>query len=215
MSEKQNCFKDDLDENFLENKNKLKDFKILKIKNFINNLTDEQKMKFWIKTLFASYSTLPEIIKTIDKIIELQASSMSFVTDIYNVEGSAMNQVEKVINLSERKNNLLNIYIMVGELYKSLDIESVDIIEKKFLYGYSAESLARDLGYSSRTIYRKIDKIIDDVYLLCKKRNWRVTFIESQLKEEGWIKQRYLKSVTEYFKNINYQESYNNSSSAL
>lgn len=192
-----------------------KDEKNQKIKNYIKNLQVEQKMKFWIKTLFGAYSTLPEIIKTIDKIIELQASSVSFMSDIYNKEGSAFDQMEKVINLSERKNNLLNIYLMVKNLYKSLSSESVDIIEKKYLYGYSIDDLAKDLGVSSRTIYRKIDKIIDDVLVFCHKKNWSLKFIESQLKDEGWIKERYIKIVTEYFKNNNYTESYSMSSSGL
>lgn len=192
-----------------------KERKNQKIKNYIENLHEEQKLKFWIKTLFGAYSTLPEIIKTIDKIIELQASSVSFVSDIYNKEGSAFDQMEKVINLSERKNNLLNIYLMVKNLYQSLSAESVEIIEKKYLYGYSVDDLARDLGVSSRTIYRKVDKIVDDVFNFCRKKNWSLKFIESQLKDEGWIKERYIKIVTEYFKNNNYTESYSMSSSGL
>ena len=216
MSEKNICFgQANFNEDCLKTDNETKVIRLEKIKNYIENLSDEQKTKFWIKTLFASYSTLPEIIKTVDRIIELQASSTAFVNDIYNVQKSAFDQMEKVINLGERKKNLVNIYIMVGELYKSLDNESVEIIEKKYLYNYSTEALARDLGLSSRTIYRRIDKIIDEVYLLCKKRNWRVAFIESQLKEEDWIKQRYLKVVTEYCKNTNYAETYNMSSSSL
>lgn len=186
-----------------------------KIKNYINSLTKEQKTKFWIKTLFSSFSTLPEIIKTIDKIIELQASSTSFVADIYNKERSVYHQVEKVINLSERKNNLLNIYIMIKELYKMLDDESVEIIEKKYLYNYSIEELSRELDVSSRTIYRKLDKIIDKTYECCKKKNWSLQFIESQLRDEEWLKDKFIKIVTEYFRNINYCESYNMSSSGL
>ena len=172
-------------------------------------------MKFWIKTLLSSFSTLPEIIKTVDKIIELQASSMSFCSDIYNREGSSYCQLEKVIDMSERKNNLVNLYVLIKELYRSLDIENAEIIEKKYLYGYSCEDIAKELGVSTRTIYRRIDKIVDQIYDTCKMRNWSLAFIESQLKDEGWIKERFIKIVTEYFKNINYSESYSMSSSGL
>jgi len=207
-------FEDDGKENF-NNSKSLKIVKHEKIKHYIENLTNEQKMKFWIKTLFGAYSTLPEIIKTIDKIVELQASSVSFMSDIYNREGSAFDQMEKVINLSERKNNLLNVYLLVKNLYTSLSVDNVDLVEKKYLYNYSVEDLSREFDISTRTIYRRIDKIIDEVYELCKKRNWTLAFIESQLKDEGWIKERYIKIVTEYFKNINYQEPYSMSSSGL
>lgn len=200
---------------YTQQKNHLKILKQEKTKNFIENLTNKQKIRFWIKTLFSSYSIIPEIIKTVDKIIELQASSVSFVNDIYNTEKSAYSQLEKVIDLSERKNNLINIYLMVKELYKMLDDQSVELVEKKFLYNYSTEDLARETGLSARTIYRKFDRIMDDVYEICKKRNWTLAFIESQLKHEGWLKERYLKVVTDYFKNTNYNENYNISSSEL
>ena len=120
---KNSAFKEDFSCDIsLKLKKQAEHIKIEKINTYIKNLTKEQKYKFWIKTLFSSYSTLPEIIKTVDKIIELQASSTSFISDIYNLEKSAYDQVEKVINLSERKNNLLNIYIMVKELYKKLTL---------------------------------------------------------------------------------------------
>ncbi len=191
----------------------LKEEKILKIKNYIENLSDEQKFRFWLKTLFSAYATLPEVIKTIDKIVEMKASSMSFITDIYNVEGSPLNQYKRVIDLTERKNNLLNVYFMVGELYKSLDTVNVEIIEKKYLYGYSCEEVGRELGLSTRTIYRRIDKIIDEVYQTCIRRNWTLAFVESQLKSETWLRPRFVKVVSEYFKNTNYAEDYSMSSS--
>lgn len=215
MNEKFSSEMLDNDKDYSKFHNNTNVIKLKKINSYLKNLNDEQKTKFWIKTLFASYSILPEIINTVDKIIELQASSMSFVSDIYNVEKSAFSQVEKVIDLTERKNNLVNIYLMVKELYKTLDIQSIEIVEKKYLLGYSAEDLARELGVSARTIYRRVERIIDEVYLICKRRNWKLAFIESQIKEEGWLQERFKKMVTEYFKNINYNESYNISSSRL
>ena len=76
--------------------------------NYLKLIDDEQKMKLWIKTLLYAQSSLPEIIKSVDKIIEINASSLSFVTDIYNTEKSTFAQVERVIDLTERKNKLVN-----------------------------------------------------------------------------------------------------------
>ena len=60
-----------------ENKNQ-------KLKKCIQTMSDETRFKFWIKTLISCQSTFPEIIKTVDKIIEIQASSVSFASDIFN-----------------------------------------------------------------------------------------------------------------------------------
>ena len=43
---------------------------------YLKSLNDEQIIKLWIKTLLSAHSNLPEIIKSVDKIIEIQASSV-------------------------------------------------------------------------------------------------------------------------------------------
>lgn len=185
--------------------NKSTEEKVEMLKNYIKSLTDETRFKFWIKTLLSSYNTIPEIIKTIDKIIELQASSLTFASDIYNQSKSTLSQVEKVIDLTERKNSLLNIYIMIKEMIKKLSETDAEMLEKKFVFNWSSEELAREYEVSVRTIYRKIDRIIEQIYEYCIKHKWSLRFIELQVKEEGWLKEKFLKIITEYYKNTNYK----------
>ena len=172
---------------------------------FIKNMDEEQKMKFWIKTLLSSQKTFPEIIKTLDKIIELQATSLSFSSSIYNLENPTMKQVEKVISLSERKNFLLNIFLMSKELTKGLSSSDFDFLEKKYVYNLSVDTLAKEFEISPRTVYRKVDKLIEEIYQKIKMKNWSLKFLESQIKEEFWLKSRFISQVTEYFKNANYK----------
>lgn len=175
------------------------------VKEYLRDATDEVKFKFWIKTLLSSYSTFPEIIKTIDKIIELQASSLTFASDIYNKNKSTLSQVEKVIDLTERKNSLLNVYIMIKEMIKKLSEDESELLEKKFMYNWSADELAREYSVSTRTIYRKIDKLIDQIFDYCIKHKWTLKFVELQIKDEGWLKEKFIKIVNDYIKNINYK----------
>lgn len=193
--------KSKLTKNFERNENISKKEKL---KLCISSMSNEQKFKFWIKTLISSFNTFPEIIKTLDKIIEIQASSLSFASDIYNKSKSTYNQVEKVIDLSERKSSLLNIYIMSKKMIKSLSSDNFEFLEKRFIYNWSSEELAKEFDISIRTVYRKTDKIIDLIYDYCTKNNWSIKFIETQIKEEGWLKEKYLKFVCDYFKNLNY-----------
>lgn len=176
-----------------------------KLSKCIQMMSNETKFKFWIKTLISSYSTLPEIIKTVDKIIEIQASSVSFASDIYNKNKGTFNQVEKVIDLTERKNSLLNIYIMTKKMTEQLTNEHYEFLERKFIYNWSSEELANYYEISLRTVYRKIDKIIDEIFNYCTKHKWTLNFIETQVKEEGWLKEKYLKFVNDYYKNSNYK----------
>lgn len=171
--------------------------------SYIKNLDEEQKMKFWIKTLLSTYNIFPEIIKTVDKVIELKASSVSFASDIYNFK-STYDQVEQVIDLTERKNYLLNIHCITRKILESVSAEDFDFLEKKFVYNWRAEDLAGEFNISNRTVYRKIDRLIDDIFVNLKNNNWTSRFIESQLGDESWLKQKYFKQIQEYFKSINY-----------
>lgn len=173
------------------------------IKDFIKNLCEEQKMKFWIKTLLSSQKTFPEIIKTLDRIIELQASSVSFASSIYNLENPTFKQVEKVIDLSERKTFLLNIYLMSKELTKGLSSADSEFLEKKFVYNLSVETLAKEFDISPRTVYRKTNKLIDEIYSKITRKNWSLKFLESQIKNEFWLKSRFISQVTDYIRNTN------------
>lgn len=180
--------------------------------DYISNLTEENRMKFWIRTLLSSYNIFPEIINTIDRIIELRASSISYSADIYNFT-STYNQVEQVIDLSERKNYLLNIHCICNKILESVNKDDFDFLEKRFVYNWKTDELASDFNISVRTVYRRIEKLIDDICLTLKKHNWTARFIESQIKDEGWLKQRFLKQIKEYFKFINYGQNQSQSSS--
>ncbi len=170
---------------------------------FIKNLNEEQEMKFWIKTLLSSFSKIPEIIKTLDKIIELQASSISFISDIYNKEKSTYYQVEKVIDLTERKNNLLNIYIMTKKLTDSLSLKDSEFVENKFIHNWSAEELSKEYNISIRTVYRKVDKLLIEIFENAKRKNWSLGFVKSQIKNERWLKDKFFAQVSEYQKLTN------------
>lgn len=176
-------------------------------RDFCKSMNDEMKFKFWIKTLLSSYQTIPEIIKTIDKIIEIQASTVSFSSDIFNGSKTVEGQVEKVIDMTERKSSLLNIYIMTKELLKNLTSGDYGYIEKKFIYNWSIEEISKYFGISTRTSYRKIDKAIDEIYHVALSKNWSTRFIESQISREQWLKGRFMKIVHDYFKNSNLSNS--------
>ena len=195
-----------LTKNLNTNKENLK-IKREKLIAFIKGLSDDQKMRFWIKTLLSSYNIFPEIIKTVDKIIELQATSISFASDIYNKEATTYSQMERVIDLSERKNALLNIFIMTKQIIKTLNPQDFDFLEKKFVFGWNAEDLSKEFDISVRTVYRKVDKLIEEVYHNLKRKNWSLRFLESQVKGESWLKEKFIKVTSDYFKSSNYQTS--------
>lgn len=180
--------------------------KSLLIRNYIANLNNPTKMKFWIKTLLSSLNALPQIMNTLDKIIELQASSVSFASNIYNSDKSTLKDIEKVIDLSDRKNTILNIYLMTKDMLKGLSENDMILIEKRYVDGWSIDEISKEFEISHRTVFRKIDKIIENIHENCLKKHWSVKFIESQIQTEGWLKEKFTKLVSDYCKNINYKQ---------
>ena len=166
----------------------------LKRKNlsiYLRQISDELKIKLWIKTLLSIQSTLPEIIKSVDKIIEINASSLSFVTDIYNTEKSTFAQVEKVIDLTERKNKLLNLYLISKNLISSVDESDRLFLKRKYVFNWTAEDLASEYQISIRTVFRRIEKLIEEIYEKSKKKNWSLNFINMQVKDESWLIEKF------------------------
>lgn len=170
----------------------------LNLTNFIKLLSDEQKMKLWIKTLLSVQGNLPEIIKSVDKIIELNASSLSFVSDIYNSEKTTYAQVERVIDLTERKNKLLNIFLVAKNLFSCISDEDRVFLKRKFVYNWTAEELSQEYSVSIRTIFRRIDKLIEKIYDSTKRRNWSINFINIQVKDETWLYEKFKKFAKDY-----------------
>ena len=144
-----------------------------------------------------SYKYFPNIIKTIDKIIEMRASTISFSTDIFN-SSKNNNQIEYIIDMGERKKSLVNIYVMISKFFKILPSDLRDIAEKKFFDKCTNEDLATEFGISIRTVYRKILKIIDEIYSFCLENKWSLEFIELQIGEEEWLIERFYHYVNEF-----------------
>lgn len=165
-----------------------------------SKLTAKEKFRLWIKTLLSSIKIFPEILKTIDKIIEIQATTISFMTDVYNSSCSTFSQAEQIIDLSERKQSVLNIYLMLQSILKNTEEDDHEFLEKKFLDRLSINELAEEYGVSTRTIYRRTERILDSICKRCMLKNWSLKFIESQVKGETWLTQKYKRTVYEYIK---------------
>lgn len=173
------------------------------LQNYLKLLGDEQKIKLWIKTLISIQSNLPEIIKSVDKIIEMNASSLSFISDIYNTQKGTFAQVERVIDLTERKNKLLNLYLISKNLLSGLAEEERTFLKRKFIYNWTADELAIEYQVSIRTVFRRTEKLLDKIYETTKHKNWSLNFINAQVKNESWIFEKFNRFAKDSMNAIN------------
>ena len=120
----------------------------------------------------------------------MRASTISFSSDIFN-SSQSNNQIEYIIDMGERKKSLVNIYVMISEFFKILPSDMREVAEKKFFDKCTNEDLSIELNISLRTVYRKITKIIDEIYEYCVKNKWTLEFIKLQIDGEEWLIDRY------------------------
>lgn len=158
------------------------------------------KTKIWIKTLISSYRIFPKIISTIDKIVEIQATNISFSSNIFNSSNKLENQFEKVIDLSERKKSLVNIYVMLTKMINDLSYDQKCLFEYKFIDEMTNDEIAEEMGICERTVYRKFQKLINNIYSYFVLNHWTLEFIEFQIGSEDWLIDKFNHNFKEYKK---------------
>lgn len=142
----------------------------------------------YIKTLFEAYKTIPNILKILDKIIEKRASTIMPSSYIYgNSPSSTYNEIDKVIDLTDRKNKLINIYVMVEKMLNSLNEQDRKVCILKYIKKTLISDIATELKTTERTIFRRCIKIIEKLSLFCLSNNWSSAFIKNQIKDEQWL----------------------------
>lgn len=168
--------------------------------NFKNSLDEKIKLKIWIRTLLYTHRLIPKIINIVDKIIYERASSYSFSSNIFNSTKRLENQIDLVIDMSDRKQKLLNIYVMTKKLFEFLPDEYLNVATKKFYENMSNDEIAEELNISVRTVFRKVNDLIEYIYRCITRNNWSLRFVEIQVKGEDWLIERYNKYLNEYIR---------------
>ena len=196
---------------FNENKNAKNEKNICKI--VVNDANNTQKhiktvsnndlteLSLYVKVLLDAYRSIPKIIGIIDRMIESKASTISY-SNVYGSSYETYSQVDKLISMGERKNKLLNLYVMIEEMLKSLNDIDRKILILKFVRHDTVNEIAEEINLTERSVYRKIIKIVNNLALFMIEKNWGVNFIKNQLGDEPWLTELYNKKKKEDLVNI-------------
>jgi len=192
--------------NIDENADNIAEKDKVKVVRSLNKNND--KMIAWVKALFTIYPTIPNIISVIDNIVLTRASSSISMSSVYSGSGDTMKQIEKVIDLSERKLKLLNILALVKEIISPLSEKDYEIVDLRFFRRLKAAEIAEMLKVDERTVFRKVNRILEKAVKICSSSCYDLLFIENAVRGESWIKEIYNKSIDEI--NSNQRRSVSN-----
>ena len=157
----------------------------------------DTKMKAYAKTLLIIYPTIPNIIKIVDSMVEKRASSSISLSSIYSGTDYTYKQMEKMIDLTERKCKLLNIFSLIKELLEPMSTLDYEVVNLKFFRRKKIADIAESLSIDERSVYRRINKILDSIVKHCNLNLITLSTIEGLVKGEGWIKEIFNKSMEE------------------
>lgn len=152
-------------------------------------LGEFNSMRVWVKTLLSIYGSVPNIIKLIDGLVSSNATNP--FGSCGNSTCDTYGQIEKIIDLCERKNKMLNIYILIKKLIADITPAENALIEARFVEKLTVEAVALDLKCTTRSVFRKINSLVDKLATFAISKGWSTFFIESQLEDEPWVIEQY------------------------
>jgi len=115
----------------------------------------------WAKCMIVSYRYLERMCKAIDKQIEQVACYSFFQTSNFDQINSVHNVSKKIIALSQRKIDYINIKVLVEKVLESMDKKLSKILILKYIHNLKNSQLISLLKINERTMFRKINTAFD------------------------------------------------------
>ena len=82
----------------------------------------------------------------------------------------------------------------------------------KFIQKNPTHEIARELDLTERTIYRRINSVLNKIAEFMINENWGLDFIKNQVGDESWIEESYKKKLADEL--LLKSKGYNKSSSS-
>ncbi|MBQ7885027.1 MAG: hypothetical protein IJ318_02915 [Clostridia bacterium] len=121
-------------------------------------MTTNQKL--WSKTVLSSYNYLKRLCDSIDKLIENTAVNSYYSFSYKNGENSIANISKKIINLSNRKIDYINLKVLTEKALKDMPKEQAKLLVLKFIHKIPIQTICNLSNISKRSAYRKLEQAI-------------------------------------------------------
>lgn len=166
-------------------------------------LSTDKDLTTWIRTLLAIYPTLPNIERVISSIIESRACSLnSCYAPNGQMKYSSYEHVNRVLQIIERKDKIIDLYHSIRDLLKILSKEEMRFVEMRFFHRVKPEKIATILGVSRRSVYRYTTRIIDKIALDCMDKGISSLYLKNKVEGESWIFAQYDKIAEDLQANV-------------
>ncbi len=161
----------------------------IQIKNFAllrrGIMQDKNLMFVWNKTLLSVYRYIDTVIKAIDNLVLKQALNSGFYYSAYF--NSTFNCVNKIIDLTARKQRLLGTKILLDDALNKLSNDDVRLLMLIYVDMVKSSDIAKNFNISIRTFFRKKRLAINKLANILKALGFNSPKLKEHLQGEGWL----------------------------
>ncbi len=141
-------------------------------------------MKNWSKTLLYSYRYLETIVETIDDMVK----KISLYSMYYNRKNNfdTISQINKLIELNDRKVNLTNLKVIIEECLDCLSVKDLQFVSLFYIDGLNHEETAKAMNVSVRTFFRR-KKLALERFTSILSKKYSIEYFFDNYSEESWL----------------------------
>lgn len=146
------------------------------------------------KTLLNIYNSLDAVCERIDKMVDNKAMAGALG---FGGGKNSLDLFNNLINLSQRKINLINLKIRIENAFSSLKEKQAKVLILKFVDGLTFKQIANLTGQSIRNCFRICEQAIENFSKYIKNEGLTEDKIENTYADEKWIFQIYDRELVE------------------
>ena len=142
------------------------------------------KGRVWVKTILQSYNFIARVNRTIDK----QVADRSVMSHLFSFGyQDTLSLMESIIDLIERKQNLLKLKELVEDGFNFINPEHAKALMLTYIDEYNIDDISTLLNLSKRTLQRKINKALSEMFYFFNKNGYTIEYIEKKYEQEKWL----------------------------
>ena len=158
------------------------------------------KVKVWCKSFLSIYHIIPNIVKSVDKLILLKGANSSYFCD--GQKNSTLNQIEGIISLSQKKICLINLKVLTDEVLLDMKKENSKLLILRYIDNIACKKAIELSNMPRRTYFRALNRALKEFECLFYEK-----VLKSKTLYESFNKDTFLEDI---FEKINLFEKKNN-----
>lgn len=134
------------------------------------------------EALVKVYHTLEKKCNVIDKFIHNHAYYCGPYTDEY----SAVDVYNDILDLMERKNQLINIKVIIDDAIEKMSVVDKQVLLIKLKYSISMNEFCGVLNMKQRTAFRRIERAFENLAEVLNNSKYASKLVQT-IRKEDWI----------------------------